>query len=79
MDKFKYLVHLKLLFQFGAGAAFEAGRDGRAFVDFVLTEGASESRPALALETLQRVADSRSSRWLCWHFLPVKPRAHRQR
>ena len=28
-----------------AGAAVEAGRDGRAFVDFVLTEGASQSWP----------------------------------
>ena len=27
-----------------------------AFLDFVLAEGASESWPALALETLQRVA-----------------------
>ena len=35
-------VHLKLLLQFGAGAAFEAGRDGGAFVDFVLTAGGSQ-------------------------------------
>ena len=41
--------------QFGADAAVEAERDGRAFVDFDL-EDAGESWPALALETLQRVA-----------------------
>ena len=58
-----------------------------AFLDFVLAEGASESWPALALETLQRVAAGAAvlARLtpavvdaVLSNFMPVKPRAYRQ-
>ena len=46
-------MHLKLL-----TSSVQARRDGRAFVDFVLTEGASQSWPwpALALAIEARIA-----------------------